>query len=153
MLLHFHPSGPPAKSITPHRLLQGCSCNWCRTRGITSINHIVEDRLFSPAALLWCAVTVSIADQSPATPKPLIAKSLIAGARYGWWSLQTNRAEWGGLQSLLVPTNSELCSTLSHSNHFEKRIQRDRRQTLREEMGLSCCLSFTCFSLLSTHIC
>lgn len=98
---------PLQKPIIPHRLLQRC---WCRTTGITFINHRVEDRLFSPAALLWCAVTVNIKAQSPATPMPLIAKSLSAGACYGSWSLQTN-PEWGGLQSLLVPTNTALWNT------------------------------------------
>lgn len=114
---YFHFSGPPPSPVIPHRLLQRCCYNRCWTRGITFINHRVEGRLFSPAALLWCAVTVNIKAQSPATPVLLIAKSHSAGACYGWWSFQKKKKkkpEWGGLQSLLVPTNTALWNMQSH---------------------------------------
>lgn len=109
---HFYLSGSSLKSIIPYRLLQGCFCNWCRTRGITSINHRVEDRLFSPAALLWCVVTMNIKAQFPAIPVLLIVKSHNAGARYAWRSLQTI-PEWGGLRFLLLaPKNTSHCEML-----------------------------------------
>lgn len=67
-------------------------------------------RLFSPAALLWCTVSVNIKAQSPATPGHLIRRSLSTEVRYGSESLQTV-PEWGGLQSLLVPTNTAVWDT------------------------------------------
>lgn len=67
-------------------------------------------RLLSPASLLRCTISVNIKAQSPATPGPLIGRSLSTEVRHGSGSLQTV-PEWGGLQSLLVPTNTAVWDT------------------------------------------
>lgn len=124
----------------------------------------MKDGLFSPAALLWCAVTVNIKTQSPATPMPLISKSLSAGARYGWWSLQTN-PEWGGFAvpppTLQILHCKILRATLSHYHPVgtpsPKSVKYTRDNRRKGPYGSGCKMKFSLicgfsFSLLCTYL-